>query len=125
MAPNVPAKQFVIKVRMAERASDSVRSEMAGVRTCQRVLKDFPHQPPKLICSLLDRALVFEHVKACRSASVARAQLRSAHHLRTLLLRDIAPIRAALAAKDLLYVDWHSGNVLADNAHAPTKLVFS
>jgi hypothetical protein len=122
VAPNEPAKQFVIKVRMAERASDSVRSEMDGVELVNELLKDFPHQPPKLICSLLDRALVFEHVEGVPISECCTCSAEKRDRLRSLLLRDIAPIRAALNAKDLLYVDWHSGNVLADNADAPTKL---
>jgi hypothetical protein len=116
------AKQFVIKVRMAERASDSVRSEMAGVELVNELLKDFPHQPPKLICSLLDRALVFEHIKSVPISECCTCSTEKRAHLRNLLLRDIAPIRALLADKELIFVDWHSGNVLADNAHAPTKL---
>jgi hypothetical protein len=121
-ATTVPAKQLVIKIRMSRDARDSLQHEMACVSVCNDVLEDVSYQPPKLICSLLDSALLFEHVKGVPISECCTCSTEKRAHLLTLLVRDIAPIRAALAAKGLLYVDWHSGNVLVDDPHAPSKL---
>jgi hypothetical protein len=121
-----PAEQCVIKMRFDRTAHESVQAEVDGVKLCQDLFERFPNcfsrPPPKVLSTLLGCELLYEHVKGVPISECCTCSAAKREHLRNLLLRDIAPFRKLLAANKLLYIDWHSGNVLVDDAQNPTKL---
>jgi hypothetical protein len=119
-----PAEQCVIKMRIAPsaKALASVQAEVAGVDLCKELFELFPYPPPKLIGTLFDRAILYEHINSVPISECCTCSAAKRKRVHDLLLRDIAPIREVLTKSNLLYVDWHNRNVLADNAENPNKL---
>jgi hypothetical protein len=101
---------------------ESVQAEVPGMELCMELFELFPHPPPKLIGTLFDRAILYEYINSVPISECCTCSAAKRKRVHDLLLRDIAPIRKVLAKSNLLYVDWHNLNVLADNAETPNKL---
>jgi hypothetical protein len=86
----LPAKQCVIKMRIvqAPQAMASVEAEVAGVELCKELFELFPHPPPKLIGTVLDRALLFEHVEGVPLIECCMCSAAKRKHVYDLLMRD-------------------------------------